>query len=138
MHFFARYHVTRTHRSTLMTAAFANTDAAFERIGKTAFVLGVLEISTHLRRIVFFSITQFLIAMVRQNHFARIHFTNLGSGLENESGQSGSAVPSRSESALWRKIRSAANGYLFRVPQGQRQFFLCARTLRRCWQMPPS
>ena len=57
-----------------MTAAFANTDAAFERIGKTAFVLGVLEISTHLRRIVFFSITQILIAMVRQNHFARIHF----------------------------------------------------------------
>src|SRR5439155_21788147 len=74
MHFFARYHVTRTHRSTLMTAAFANTDAAFERIGKTAFVLGVLEISTHLRRTVFSSIPQILIARIRKNHLARIHF----------------------------------------------------------------
>ena len=58
----------------LVPPTFAHTDAAFHCVGKTAFIIRILEICLPLRRIVPFAVTQIFVASIRLDDFARIHF----------------------------------------------------------------
>src|SRR5689334_22916307 len=46
-----RHHVTRTHRSAMMTTAHAGADATLRRLCETMLVVGIREMCFHHRRI---------------------------------------------------------------------------------------
>ena len=74
MFLLACHHVAGTHRSVLVTTAFAHADATLHGIRKAAFVSRIFEIGLPLRGIVMLAITQVLVPTEWSNDFPRVHF----------------------------------------------------------------